>query len=102
MPLEGLKVDVSVVLGKTRMPLHRFLRLGRGAVVSLDGSPEDLVEILASGHPIARGRVAVRDGRMAVEVTELVRREEVTRQHGTTIGGGATGSSPAAEAQAAA
>ena len=44
MALDGLKVDLTVVLGKTRMPLQRALRISRGAVVTLDGAIDDEVE----------------------------------------------------------
>lgn len=87
MALDSLKVDLSVVLGKTRMPLHRALRICRGVIVGLDGDPDDPVEILANGHPIARGRITVSGGAIAIEVTELVRKPGVTRVHGSTIGG---------------
>lgn len=94
MALDGLQVELTVVLGKTRMPLHRALRIGRGAVVALDGTAEDDVEILANGHPIARGRVTVSGGAIMIEMTELVRKLEVTRLPGCRIGGGTKTSEP--------
>ena len=44
---ETLKVDLTVVLGRARMPLHMLLRMGRGAVIALDATDSDMVEILA-------------------------------------------------------
>jgi flagellar motor switch/type III secretory pathway protein FliN len=38
-PLDSLDVDLTVVLGKTRLPLQRVLRMGRGAVVDFDTTP---------------------------------------------------------------
>lgn len=87
MALETLQVELTVVLGKARLPLQTLLRMGRGAVIALDPSEEDTVEILANGLPVARGRVAVAKGAITVEVIELVRKPEVTRVPGTTIGG---------------
>lgn len=83
----GVDVDVTVVLGKTRMPLRRMLLLGRGAVVALDAAEGDRVEILANGYPIARGEVTIAGAAIAVEVTEMIARETVNREPGATIGG---------------
>lgn len=97
--LDTLDVDLSVVLGKTAMPLHELLKLGRGAVVELATGDGEEVELLANGHLIARGRAAVRQGRIAVEVTALVTKPTVTRQPGARIGGSdAVAARPAAAA----
>jgi flagellar motor switch protein FliN/FliY len=84
--LENLDVDVAVVLGKTFMPLNAFLKLGRGAVIDLESGDTDLVEILANGHLIARGEVAVNGTNVRIEVTELVERTTVVTEPGMTIG----------------
>ena len=85
--LDDLHVDLPVVLGKTRMPLHRLLKLGRGAIVALDAREADRVDVLANGHLIARGDVIVTGAAVSVEITELVGRETVLRQPGSRIGG---------------
>ncbi|MEH3148247.1 MAG: FliM/FliN family flagellar motor switch protein [Methylobacterium frigidaeris] len=88
--LDDLKVDLTVILGRTRMPIHMLLRMGRGAVIELESTDTDMVEILANDHPIARGQIIVTGNRISVEVTELIRRAEVVREPGVTIGDGAT------------
>jgi len=87
--LEDLKVDLTVVLGRSHMPLHMLLRMGRGAVIALESTETDMVEILANDHPIARGQIVVTGNRISVEVTELIRKAEVLRTPGVTIGEGA-------------
>jgi flagellar motor switch protein FliN len=84
--LENLDVDVAVVLGKTCMPLSHFLKLGRGAVIDLESGDTDLVEILANGHLIARGEVAVNGTNVRIEITEIVPKATIVRERGTTIG----------------
>jgi flagellar motor switch protein FliN/FliY len=84
--LDNLDVDLTIVLGKTRLPLQRVLRMGRGAVVGFEGDA-DFVEILANDHPIARGQITVRGATIAVEVTELVRKVGFDSTPGATIGG---------------
>ncbi|BAQ47835.1 surface presentation of antigens (SPOA) protein [Methylobacterium indicum] len=86
--LDILKVDLAVVLGRTRMPIHMLLRMGRGAVIELDSTDSDMVEILANNHPIARGQIVVTGNRISVEVTELIRKAEVVREPGIRIGDG--------------
>lgn len=45
---ENVSIDLAVVLGKTSMPIHQVLRLGRGAIIELDSSEQDEVRILAN------------------------------------------------------
>ena len=96
--LDDLKVNLSVVLGRSRMPVHMLLRMGRGAVIELEASETDMVEILAYGHPIARGQILVTGTRIAIEVTEILRKPQVVRTPGVTIGDGAIARLAAASA----
>lgn len=84
--LEGLHVDLTIVLGRTRMPVHMLLRMGRGAVIELESSDTDMVEILANDHPIARGQVIVTGTRIQVEITEIIPKPDSVRDAGVTIG----------------
>jgi flagellar motor switch protein FliN/FliY len=72
--LDNVSIDIAVVLGKTSMPIHQVLRLGRGAIIELDSSEEDEVCILANNMPVAKGTVIVSGNRIAVEVKELLPR----------------------------
>ena len=72
--LDNVFIDIAVVLGRTSMPIHQVLRLGRGAIIELDSTEEDEVRILANNMPVARGMVIVSGNRIAVEVKELLPR----------------------------
>lgn len=72
--LAGIEVELSVELGRSRIPMRKLLSLTPGAVVDLDTSPGMAVDILANGTTIARGEVVVVDGDFGVRVTEIVRR----------------------------
>jgi flagellar motor switch protein FliN/FliY len=66
---------VQVVLGGTTMPVSSLMKLGRGAVVSLDQKVGDPVNIVVNGRTIARGEVVVVDeetARYGVSLTEIV------------------------------
>lgn len=69
--LGKVSLDIQVVLGTTTMPVHQMLRLGRGAIIELDSSEDDEVEILANNFRVAKGTVVVSGNRIAVEVKEL-------------------------------
>ncbi|MHA1523794.1 MAG: FliM/FliN family flagellar motor switch protein [Alphaproteobacteria bacterium] len=71
-PIDTVKIQLSVVLGKSIMPINQLLRMGRGAVIELDVGEEDQVTILANNVLIARGEVIVKNDRIAVVVDTLV------------------------------
>lgn len=72
--IDKVGIDIAVVLGQTKMPVHQVLRLGRGAIIELDASEDDEVQILANNLPVARGTVVVSGNRIAVEVKEMLAR----------------------------
>ena len=67
--LKSVDIEISVLLGRSQMPIQQFLRMGRGAVIPLDSGEDDEVWILANNHPIARGEVVIQGDRIAVSIT---------------------------------
>jgi flagellar motor switch protein FliN len=96
--LERVGLDISVVLGRSRMPIHQLLRMGRGAVIELDAGEDDEVEILANDQPIAKGKVVVNGNRIAVEVAQLLRRPRSVLERGQYLAETRTLVSPEAAA----
>ncbi|MFN3854391.1 MAG: FliM/FliN family flagellar motor switch protein [Phreatobacter sp.] len=72
--LQTVPLDISVVLGTTKMPIHQMLRMARGAVIELDATEDDEVQIQANGMPIARGQVVINGNRIGVQITEMLPR----------------------------
>ena len=64
--IEAVDLDISVVLGRARMPIYMLLKMGRGAVITLDTTEKDEVEILANDHPVAKGIVVVNGADIAI------------------------------------
>jgi len=87
--LETMKVDVKVVLGTRMMPVHMLLRMGRGAVIELDQTDNDMVVIYANDHPVARGQIVVTGTRIQVEITEIIPKPEMAKEKGVSLGDGA-------------
>ena len=75
----NVKVDVTVVLGRSMLRVYQLLKLGRGAVIELNQKTNDPVEILANEVPIARGEVIVTDdGNIGVTLNYLIKSKENT------------------------
>ncbi|HVP85414.1 MAG TPA: FliM/FliN family flagellar motor switch protein [Rhizomicrobium sp.] len=71
--IEGVKVEISVVLGRSVIPMHQLLRMGRGAVIELDSRQEDAVVVLANDRPVAKGEIVIHGDKIGVSITELLR-----------------------------
>ncbi len=74
LPLQrfyDVNVTVSVELGRTELPLGELLQLGPKAVVELNRSVSEMVDVMAQGIRIARGEVVVVEDRYAVRITHI-------------------------------
>lgn len=72
--INDINVDLTAVLGMAEMKVSNLLKIGRGAVIELDRRVGDTVEIRVSGTAVARGEVVVVEDRLAVSVTEVVKK----------------------------
>jgi flagellar motor switch protein FliN/FliY len=70
--LDNVKVEISVVLGRSVIPMHQLLRMGRGAVIELDTHQDDPVTILANDKAVAKGEIQIQGDKIAVSVVELI------------------------------
>lgn len=59
-----------MLLGRSNMPMHNLLKMGRGAVIPLDTKESDQLWILANGHPVARGEITIQGERLCITVTD--------------------------------
>jgi flagellar motor switch protein FliN/FliY len=71
--LASVDTELSVVIGRSRLPIRELLALDPGAVIELDRRPGDPVEVLVNGTLVARGEVVIVEGEFGVRVVELVR-----------------------------
>ncbi|MFZ3007933.1 MAG: FliM/FliN family flagellar motor switch protein [Phenylobacterium sp.] len=67
--VNAVNVEISVVLGRSTLPMQQLLRMGRGAVIPLDASVNEEVWILANNHPVARGEIQINEDRISIAVT---------------------------------
>jgi len=71
--VDNVKVEISVVLGRSVIPMHQLLRMGRGAVIELDSHQDDPVTILANDKPVARGEIQIQGEKLSVSVVDLLK-----------------------------
>jgi len=71
--LNDVKVQISVVLGRSVIPMHQLLRMGRGAVIELDSHQDEPVTILANNRAIAKGEIVIEGDRVAVSISEVLK-----------------------------
>jgi flagellar motor switch protein FliN/FliY len=72
--VDKVKVDISVVVGRAKLPMQQLLRMGRGAVIELDARQQDEVLILANDKPVARGEILIQGEKVGVTVTRMLGR----------------------------
>ena len=66
-------VRISVVLGRTRVPVANLLKMDIGTVVELDRQVGEAVEIFVNERLVARGEIVLVENRLGVTMTEIVK-----------------------------
>jgi flagellar motor switch protein FliN/FliY len=74
-----IPLEVTVELGRTKMPIRDLLQLGPGSAVPLSRLEGEPVDILANNKLIARGVVLVKDDKYGIRITEISGRLERLR-----------------------
>jgi len=72
--LMGVQIEVTVSVGKTRLPLSELVKLEKESVLQLDSKIEDSVDIYVGERLIARGEleeVDGKDGHLGVRLIEV-------------------------------
>ena len=72
-----IPIEITAVLGKTRMPLNEILELGKGSLVELDTLENQEVEILVNGNKIAYGQVVISQQNFGIKITSVLESEQL-------------------------
>ena len=70
--LGEVPIVVHVELGTTMMPISQLLKLGRGAVITLNTKVGETLDIYANKKPFAKGEIEVLENRIGVSITEIL------------------------------
>jgi len=73
--IHEVSLEAYAILGTASMPVSQLLRMGRGAVVELETGLGDEIEMRINDQLVAKGEVVVVEDRIAIEITEIVKRE---------------------------
>jgi flagellar motor switch protein FliN/FliY len=71
--LHNVKVEIAVVLGRSVIPMHQLLRMGRGAVIELDSHQDEPVTVLANNKAVAKGEIIIEGDKIAVTISETLK-----------------------------
>jgi len=66
-------VRVSVVLGKTKMPIANLLKMDVGTVFELDRQVGEAIDIYVNDRLVARGEIVLVEDRLGVTMTEIIK-----------------------------
>lgn len=77
--LLDVELPVSVSFGRAQLPLKDVLKLTTGAIIELNRSINEPVELLVNNSVIARGEVVVIEGNYGIRIQEIVSREHRIR-----------------------
>lgn len=73
--IHEVSLEAYAILGTASMPVSQLLRMGRGAVVELETGLGDEIEMRINDQLVAKGEVVVVEDRIAIEITDIVKRE---------------------------
>lgn len=72
--LMGVQIEVTVSVGKTRLPLSELIKLEKESILQLDSRIEDPVDIYVGDRLVARGELEEfneEGGHLGVRLTEV-------------------------------
>ena len=75
-----IPVQLSVELGRTRVPIKYILQLAQGSVVELDALAGEPMDVLVNGFLIAQGEVVVVNDKFGIRLTDVVTPSERLRR----------------------
>jgi flagellar motor switch protein FliN/FliY len=70
--LYDVKLEVSVVLGSTRMLIRDLLSLDAGSIVELNKLAGESLDVIVNDKVIARGEAVVINDKFGVRLTEVI------------------------------
>jgi flagellar motor switch protein FliN/FliY len=73
--LTNVQMEVTVEIGRTRLPIGELLALTPGHVVELDRPAGALVDLYINGTMLAKGEIVVIDEEYGFRVTEIITEE---------------------------
>lgn len=74
--LMDVKLQMTVELGRTELPIKKVLELTRGSIIELEKVAGEPVELYANGKLVAHGEVVVIEDNFGLRITSITEPEE--------------------------
>ncbi|KTT20877.1 flagellar motor switch protein FliN [Pseudacidovorax intermedius] len=75
-----IPVQLSVELGRKKVPIKQVLQMGQGTIVELDTLAGEPMDVLVNGYLVAQGEVVVVNNRFGIRLTDVVTPSERLRR----------------------
>jgi len=75
-----IPVQLTVELGRTKIPIRHILQLAQGSVVELDGLSGEPMDVLVNGCLVAQGEVVVVNEKFGIRLTDIITPSERIRK----------------------
>jgi flagellar motor switch protein FliN/FliY len=75
-----IPVQLTVELGRTKIPIKHILQLAQGSVIELDGLAGEPMDVLVNGYLIAQGEVVVVNDKFGIRLTDIITPSERLRK----------------------
>jgi flagellar motor switch protein FliN/FliY len=75
-----IPVQLTVELGRTRVPIKQVLSMVQGTVIELDGLAGEPMDLMVNGCLIAQGEVVVVNEKFGIRITDIVTPAERMRR----------------------
>lgn len=75
-----IPVQLTVELGRTKVPIKNLLQLAQGSVVELDALAGEPMDVLVNGYLIAQGEVVVVNEKFGIRLTDIITPSERIRK----------------------
>ncbi|WP_353683470.1 flagellar motor switch protein FliN [Thermodesulfovibrio sp. 3907-1M] len=77
-----IPLELTVIIGSTRILVQELLQLTQGSVVALDKLAGEPMEVYVNGKLIGRGEVVVVNEKFGIRITDIISPQERVKQLG--------------------
>lgn len=77
--LMDIKLQLTVELGRTELPIKKVLELTRGSIIELEKVAGEPVELYANGKLVAHGEVVVIEDNFGLRITSITEPEDILK-----------------------
>jgi flagellar motor switch protein FliN/FliY len=75
-----IPVQVTVELGRTRMEIRKLLKLSQGAIIELNSTVGQPMDILVNGCIVAQGEIVIVGEKYGIRLTDVITPSERIRK----------------------